>query len=166
MQNLKQNQFYLKYMLRHVLRFSYCSGCLFLCGPLCECAAELDPIYCCLQHVYFKHLFNFYCYYFNNVGKIWTGCHVVYKICLAAVIIFGLRFAFSTHISRDKRTVLNAMITKTVRTGCTDAIDYYKVISEWRRAKQWRIYQFLNNMAYKTVTSTCMRDCVMKINFM
>ena len=42
---------------------------------------------------------------------------------------------------------------------CTDDIVYNEVISEWRSAKQ-----FLNNIAYKTVTS--MRDCVMKRNFM
>ena len=46
---------------------------------------------------------------------------------------------------------------------CTDNIDYNKVISEWRSAKQRRIHQS-SYMAYKTLTS--MRDCVMKRNFM
>ena len=41
---------------------------------------------------------------------------------------------------------------------CTDDIDNDEVILEWRSAK------FLNNIAYKTVSS--LRDCVMKRNFM
>ena len=38
------------------------------------------------------------------------------------------------------------------------------VILEWRSVKQENLSKFLNNMAYKTVTS--MRDCIIKRKFM
>ena len=61
-----------------------------------------------------------------------------------AVIIFGLRFAFFTHISGKKRN------------------DFRKLKSNFRveecKTKE-NLLLFLNTMAYKTVTS--MGDCVM-----
>jgi len=70
------------------------------------------------------------------------------------VIIFGLRFAFFTHISGKKNAQLQNMCAKKrndfrqlkkhrlmlIKT-CTDDIDYNEGISEWRSAKQRRFYQ-------------------------
>ena len=70
----------------------------------------------------------------------WVPCTVVItkrKHKLHTVIIFGLRFAFFTHMSGKKRTV-----SKYVRLKNAMIFDNLKeVISEWRSAKERRFYQ-------------------------
>jgi len=108
-------------------------------------------------------------------------------IALFAVIIFGLRFAFFTHISGknaqfQNMCAKNAMIFdnykkfKIILCGCWCMFESKRVSLCCLSNLQWSNFRvekckteeylskFLNNMAYKTVTS--MRECVIKRNFM
>jgi len=73
------------------------------------------------------------------------------------VIIFGLRFAFFTHISGKKNAQFQNMCAKKRN-------DFRQLKRSYFRVKKCKteknLSKFLNNMAYKTVTS--MRDCVLK----
>jgi len=88
-------------------------------------------------------------------------CIVLYCIVLYSVIIFGLRFAFFTHISMKKTHSFKICALKKRN-------DFRQLKRSNFRVEKCKteenVSKFLNNMAYKTVTS--MRDCVMKRTFM
>jgi len=76
-----------------------------------------------------------------------------------SVIIFGLRFAFFTHISGKNAQFQNM---------CAKKRNDFRQLkrSNFRVEKcktEENLSKFLNNMVYKTLNS--MRDCVMKIKF-
>jgi len=76
-----------------------------------------------------------------------------------SVIIFGQRFAFFTHISEKKTHILKICALKKRN-------DFRQLKRSNFRVEKCKteenLSEFLNNMAYKTVTY--MRDCAMKRN--
>jgi len=94
------------------------------------------------------------------------------------VIIFGLRFAFFTHISGEKthsfqqrkmfeintlRMLMHIFESLHLSLRCLSNLQCSNFRVEKCKTEE-NLLKFLNNMAYKTVTS--MRDCSMKRNFM
>jgi len=88
------------------------------------------------------------------------------KVCdcvmvLDPVIIFGLRFAFFTHISGGKTHSFEICALKKLN----DFRQFKRSNFRVQKCKtEENLSKFLNNMAYKTVTS--MRDCVMNRKLM
>ena len=77
------------------------------------------------------------------------------------MIIFGLPFAFFTHISRKKTHSFKICSLK----KRNDFQQLKRSVRVEKCKTEENLSKFLNNMAYKSPV-TSMRDCVIKRNFM